>query len=169
MASCSKCGATLVTQARFCARCGSPVVSGSSFPAGGVPSKSSPPAADPYARTVFNEEVAPPPAEPARKPVSPMAASVMRTASEPPPAPSPAPAPAAPAQRASSPPGATQYAPPLPQATHVFAPGALVLVHWADGNRYPGTVLQIAPHHVFVAFPNGVQQWIDARYVQTGS
>jgi hypothetical protein len=55
----------------------------------------------------------------------------------------------------------------LPTATHTFAPGSVVIVYWADGNRYPGTVLQAAPHHVFVVFPNGVQQWVDARYVST--
>ena len=64
---------------------------------------------------------------------------------------------------------AAPYAAPAPQPSHYFAPGALVLVYWADGNRYPGTVLQIAQHHVFVAFPNGMQQWVDARYVQRGS
>jgi hypothetical protein len=40
-----------------------------------------------------------------------------------------------------------------------------VLVSWADGNRYPGTVLQVASHHLSVAFPNGTQHWIDVRFV----
>jgi hypothetical protein len=44
----------------------------------------------------------------------------------------------------------------------------MVLVYWADGNRYPGTIVQVAAHHVFVVFPNGTQQWVDARYVTVG-
>lgn len=176
MASCTTCRAKLVAQARFCASCGSPVSSGSSIPPAPAPRKSNPDAPNPYAKTVLSDEVSPPRARPSRKPVSPMAASVLAAASEAPPAPaaaSPAPAPppraSGPPARGSSPPGPTSYPPPAPQATHPFAPGSLVLVHWADGNRYPGTVLQVAPHHVFVAFPNGVKQWIDARYVQAGS
>jgi hypothetical protein len=47
-------------------------------------------------------------------------------------------------------------------------PGTLVLVYWADGNQYPGTVLQLSAQHVLVAFPNGAQQWVDMRYVTTG-
>ncbi|HEY3819391.1 MAG TPA: hypothetical protein VGL81_19615 [Polyangiaceae bacterium] len=88
-------------------------------------------------------------------------------ASAPPPAQAPAaqyPAPAAP----YAPPGPTQYAQPVDQQTHNIAPGTLVLVYWADGQRYPGTVLQVSAHHVFVAFPNGIQQWVDARYVSVG-
>jgi hypothetical protein len=67
----------------------------------------------------------------------------------------------------STPPRPPQGSPPLPIATHPFVPGSVVVVQWADGNRYPGTVLQAAPHHVFIVFPNGVQQWVDARYVST--
>ncbi len=48
-------------------------------------------------------------------------------------------------------------------------PGTVVLVHWADGKRYPGTVLQGAGNAVLVAFPSGQQQWVDARYVSTGT
>jgi hypothetical protein len=119
-----------------------------------------------------------------------MAASVMKSQSQPPaprpavspsnaPPPQPqrqaqAPAqqpfsPAAPVPSPAAPAGPAQYAAPAAQQSHAFAPGTLVLVYWADGNRYPGTVLQIAQHHVFVAFPNGMQQWVDARYVQAGA
>ena len=35
-------------------------------------------------------------------------------------------------------------------------------------SRYPGTVLQTAPGGVLVAFPNGRQQWVDAKYVSSG-
>jgi hypothetical protein len=77
-----------------------------------------------------------------------MAASVMATAP-------------APHRPSTAPPASAS-----PQAAnHFFVPGAVVIVHWADGNRYPGTVLQVAPYHVFVVFPNGVQQWVDTRYV----
>jgi hypothetical protein len=118
-----------------------------------------------------------------------MAASVMASQSQPPPprasalpaAHAPG-APAAPVTASQAPvampPGpaaAPQYAAAAPQFAaaaqqppHPFPPGSLVLVYWADGNRYPGTVLQVAQYHVFVAFPNGAQQWIDARYVQPG-
>ncbi|HEY8090933.1 MAG TPA: hypothetical protein VIF09_23890 [Polyangiaceae bacterium] len=195
MASCAKCGANLISQARFCASCGSPVASGSiapAPPAAQPPGKSVP---DPFARTILSDGLGPAPDAPPPA-VSPMAASVMASQSQPPPGrgsaipapqpprpagaplptPSPAaalaalpiPAPAAQAQGYSGPPGPTQYAAPLPQQSHPFAQGSLVMVYWADGNRYPGTVLQVAQHHVMVAFPNGVQQWIDARYVQAG-
>jgi hypothetical protein len=43
-----------------------------------------------------------------------------------------------------------------------------VLVHWADGNRYPATVLHISGANVLVAFPSGQQQWVDARYLSVG-
>jgi hypothetical protein len=143
---------------------------------------------DPYAKTVRHDqdeagEV------PVRAAVSPLAASVMATKTPVPPAPTvppraasaPAsPSRAAPPQPSPSRPAASQapmrapsQAPPpapLPQAppAHAFTPGALVLVYWADGNRYPGTVLQVSSHHVFVAFPNGMQQWIDVRYLTAG-
>ena len=50
-----------------------------------------------------------------------------------------------------------------------LGPGSMVLVHWSDGNRYPGTVLQSATGQLLVAFPNGQQQWVDARYVSLGA
>jgi hypothetical protein len=101
-----------------------------------------------------------------------MAASLMSNQTPPPPAPSPA-SPAAAAYAAmpnpSPPAGPTQYAQPVAQQTHSIAPGTLVLVYWANGQRYPGTVLQVSAHHLFVAFPNGMQQWVDARYVVVGA
>ena len=54
---------------------------------------------------------------------------------------------------------------PIPRG---FGPGALVLVHWSDGNRYPGTVLQAAGTQVLVSFPNGQQHWVDTKYVSSG-
>jgi hypothetical protein len=71
------------------------------------------------------------------------------------------------------------YAQPAPQGPSPFAPaapvqpsygaGALVLVHWADGNRYPATVLQSAGNQVLVVFPSGQQQWVELQYVSTGA
>jgi hypothetical protein len=49
-----------------------------------------------------------------------------------------------------------------------YGPGALVLVHWADGHRYPATVLQAVGNQVLVAFPSGQQQWVDIAYVSSG-
>jgi hypothetical protein len=48
-------------------------------------------------------------------------------------------------------------------------PGAMVLVHWSNGQRYPGTVLQVSGPQVLVAFPNGQQHWVDSQYVSSGS
>lgn len=176
MASCTKCGGNLIAQARFCAACGSPVTSASVAPGPPTRKAPDPAAADPFARTVFGDGAGIPAHDAPAAAVSPMAASVMQSQSRPPPAPaaappaaSPAPSPRLPPPAAPAPPVAAPYAAPAPQPSHYFAPGALVLVYWADGNRYPGTVLQIAQHHVFVAFPNGMQQWVDARYVQSGS
>jgi hypothetical protein len=42
-------------------------------------------------------------------------------------------------------------------------------VHWADGNRYPGTVLQVAGTQLLVSFPNGQQHWVDLKYVSSGA
>jgi hypothetical protein len=91
------------------------------------PGRTSPPAADPFAKTVLGGDDAPSPAAPV-----------------------------------AAPPGA---APPVPPG---IVRGAVVLVHWADGNRYPATVLHISVALVLVAFPSGQQQWVDARYLSTG-
>jgi hypothetical protein len=194
MASCTKCGATLFAKARFCAVCGSPVAAAAGVPSSDAPAQSEKAAPDPFAKTMLGDGAEPPPVTLPTRPVSPMAESVMATrepAARPsqtapqPPGPSQVPAarpqgapsgyvgtpwnvaPVAPPPPAARPPPQipTQYAPPLPGASHAFTPGALVLVYWADGNRYPGTILQVAAHHVFVVFPNGTQQWVDARYV----
>jgi hypothetical protein len=41
-----------------------------------------------------------------------------------------------------------------------IGPGMGVLVQWSDGNRYPGSVVQVANGQVLVAFGNGQQQWV---------
>jgi hypothetical protein len=187
MASCMKCGATLIALARFCATCGSPVARGSVAPAAPSPAPSVPPPApsvapaapppksaavsapDPFAQTVLGGDAKTALEVMRGANVSPMAASWMadqKPSLAPAPAASQAPAPYAPRPASSPPAPQAPYTPPPPPS---FAPGTLVLVYWADGQRYPGTVLQVAPHHVFVAFPNGVQQWIDARYVTLGA
>jgi zinc-ribbon domain len=185
--NCSKCGATLVTKARFCAACGAPVAGAASIP----PPAPSPHAevADPFASTILGDAASIMAAEAAvaaaRQPsqaqaaVSPMAASMMKKdptpAPQPPAQPQPQPqvqpqlqpqsqAPAANPGWYSQPPPPP---PPPPPQAYLMA-GTLVLVYWADGNQYPGTVLQVSQYHVLVAFPNGGQQWIEQRYVTTG-
>jgi hypothetical protein len=172
MATCVKCGAVLISQARFCATCGSPVTRGSVAPPADPTKSVAASVPDPFARTILRDDVAasldaaPAPA------ISPMAASLMASQTPGAPARSPAsPAVAAYAPQPSpfAPLGPAQPVQPVAQPAHTIAPGTLVLVYWADGQRYPGTVLQVGPHHVFVAFPNGIQQWIDARYVTVGA
>lgn len=82
---------------------------------------------------------------------------------------------AAPATPRGAPPGyvgtpwnVAPIAPP-PPSPPAYGPGALVLVHWVDGNRYPGTVLQASGRQVLVAFPSGMQQWVDLQYVSSGT
>ncbi|MEI7894928.1 MAG: hypothetical protein WCI05_17665 [Myxococcales bacterium] len=57
------------------------------------------------------------------------------------------------------------YAQPVPAYRPPFGPGATVLVAWADGNRYPATVQQVAGNQVSVVFPDGRQLWVDSQYV----
>jgi hypothetical protein len=43
--------------------------------------------------------------------------------------------------------------------------GRGVLVQWSDGNRYPGTIMQVTATHAQVVFQNGQSQWIETRYL----
>jgi hypothetical protein len=161
----------LIAQARFCATCGSPVTRGSVPPAPAPRKSVAASVPDPFAQTMLRDDVVAAAEAAPAAPISPMAASLMNNQNPPAPAQSPANRPAAayaPPPSPAASPGPAQVAPQAPQQTHNIAPGTLVLVYWADGQRYPGTVLQVGPHHVFVAFPNGIQQWIDARYVTVG-
>jgi hypothetical protein len=171
MATCVKCGAALISLARFCATCGSPVTRGS-IPPAAEPQKSAVVSVpDPFARTVLGENVAGLIEAAHASPVSPMAASLMKSQGSAPPPPSPASRPPVaytPQPYAAPPQAPAQPAQPVPQPMHNIPPGTLVLVYWADGQRYPGTVLQVSPQHLFVAFPNGIQQWIDVRYITVG-
>jgi hypothetical protein len=58
--------------------------------------------------------------------------------------------------------GYGQAAPPMAPA---FAPGARVWVTWANGQRYPATVQQLAGNQCLVVFPDGQQHWVDVSYV----
>ncbi len=51
------------------------------------------------------------------------------------------------------------------QAPAPLTVGATVLVQWADGNRYPGTVQAMANGQYQVGFANGQTYWIPAAYV----
>jgi hypothetical protein len=51
----------------------------------------------------------------------------------------------------------------------LFGPGARVYVLWADGNRYPATVMHAAGTQCLVAFPDGQQRWVDAQYLTPGA
>lgn len=46
-----------------------------------------------------------------------------------------------------------------------IGPGMTVMVAWSDGNRYPGSVVQVANGQVLVAFGNGQQMWIPQNAV----
>jgi hypothetical protein len=180
MATCAKCGAALAAAAKFCGACGARVTASSLPP----PPRVSVPGADPFAKTVFGGDTgpspqhppspAPPQARPQTGPVGPSA----------PPGP-PAQPRTQPHQQAYAPPGRSPSAPPrtppppgpAPGASPPQTPlptggalarGAPVLVHWADGNRYPATVLHTQGNHVLVLFPTGQQQWVDSRYVSSG-
>lgn len=43
--------------------------------------------------------------------------------------------------------------------------GAHVLVTWSDGNRYPGTVAQVAQGQYLVTMQNGQQHWVASTFV----
>jgi hypothetical protein len=53
----------------------------------------------------------------------------------------------------------------LGKSLSTIAVGARVLVTWTDGNRYPGTVAQVAQGQYLVTMGDGQQHWIGAGYV----
>jgi hypothetical protein len=72
--------------------------------------------------------------------------------------------PYAPQQGYQPPPaGYGPYAPP-PYGPP-FVAGGRVLVLWADGNRYPGIVHQVAPGQCLIVFPDGQQRWVEFQYL----
>jgi hypothetical protein len=46
-----------------------------------------------------------------------------------------------------------------------LAPGSRVLVTWSDGNRYPASVVQVAPGQCLIALSNGQQHWIAMQWL----
>jgi len=46
--------------------------------------------------------------------------------------------------------------------------GRQVMVQWADGNKYPATLLQNTGPQAQVVFPNGQQMWVETRYLSPG-
>jgi hypothetical protein len=78
----------------------------------------------------------------------------------------PAPYPYAPQPQAYPPPQAYgPYAPPPAGYAAPFVAGGRVLVLWADGNRYPGVVQQVAPGQCLIVFPDGQQRWVEFQYL----
>ncbi len=121
-----------------------------------LPSASNQPAVpNPIAAPAAPAAPVPPPA-PAPYPYSPSAVG----AYVPPAQPVVAPAPVAPA----APVGGSPFYPGYPS----YAPGARVQVTWANGQRYPGTIHQLAGHQALVVFPDGQQHWVDLGYVSPG-
>ncbi len=47
----------------------------------------------------------------------------------------------------------------------VMGPGSRVMVTWSDGNRYPGTVAQMANGQVYVTMSDGRQLWVPQHLV----
>lgn len=44
--------------------------------------------------------------------------------------------------------------------------GARVIVHWSDGNKYPGTVAQVGKGQYLVTMGDGAQHWIPEGFVK---
>lgn len=44
--------------------------------------------------------------------------------------------------------------------------GARVVVHWSDGNKYPGTVAQVGKAQYLVTMADGAQHWIPEAFVK---
>lgn len=55
--------------------------------------------------------------------------------------------------------------PPQQPAFGGYPPGTHVVVTWANGQRYPGTVHQVAGTRCLVVFPDGQQHWVEMHYV----
>jgi len=61
--------------------------------------------------------------------------------------------------------GASPPPPPPSPAGSPPSPGRRVLVEWANGQRYAGTVQQSAPGQCLVLFADGQSIWVDVRRV----
>jgi len=60
-----------------------------------------------------------------------------------------------------------QQQPPPAAGGYVFGyvPGSRVTVTWSNGQRYPGTVQQVAGSQCLVVFPDGQHHWVEMQYV----
>jgi hypothetical protein len=149
MAVCSACGETLIGSGKFCASCGAPA-SGASV----APGRTTIPSAPPAVSTV--QPSSPPPrASSYGPPPTPAVPSSGYGA-----LPTSRQTPTLQPHTNQSPPYASSF--PAP-----FAVGAHVLVQWADGNRYPGIVQQIAPGQCLIVFPDGQQRWVDNQFLSS--
>lgn len=47
-----------------------------------------------------------------------------------------------------------------------LGPGDRAIVHWSDGNKYPGTVAQVGKNQYLVTMQDGSQHWIPEPFVK---
>ena len=85
--------------------------------------------------------------------------------SSPSPAESPTLRSAVPSAPVVSPRAVSHVAPPEAPSPPPLRIGARVLVAWADGNRDPATIQQLAPGQCLVLFVDGQHRWVDNQYV----
>jgi hypothetical protein len=181
MARCRKCGEKLVGAAKFCVTCGAPVpdvpatLESVAFdpppgraiapPTDPPKTKASVPTPEPAVPANRASNYGPPPPAPA--PLQQSWSGQPPYGSAPPAYPqAPVPYPYPPQPQAYPPPQAySPYAPPPGGYAPPFAAGGRVLVLWADGNRYPGVVQQVAPGQCLVVFPDGQQRWVEFQYL----
>lgn len=183
MASCTTCGTTLPTSSKFCSSCGTVVKPepealivrtegdrvdplASTAPASFSPARKLPANAgshesgvSPKAETGFQVPLRDPLAAPAHSAT---------------PAQNPAPKPRS--VRGQTAPLASVGRPPAQpvRSAHARAPvakavgialGDRVLVQWANGQKYPGVVEQLAGVQCLVRFDTGERRWVESRYV----
>lgn len=186
MASCTVCGTTLKTSSRFCSACGTLVKAepeallvrtdkdrvdplASTAPASFSPARkllanaaSGESGVSPKAETGFQVPLRDPLAAPAL-PATP-AASLQNPATKPRPMRGQT-APLASVGRPPAQPGRSAHAGVPVAPTVAMALGARVLVQWANGQKYPGVVEQLAGLQCLVRFDTGERRWVEARYV----
>jgi hypothetical protein len=153
-----------------------PVAAPAYAPQPAVPAPFAPPA--PYAQqsvpqaAPYAQQPVPPQAPYAQQPVPQPAAYAPQPVPQPAayaPQPVPQPAPPAQAPQPIAPAGPPQPPSATPAAACApvrLAEGSMVQVRWADGNAYPGIVMQAGPGQVMVAFSDGRHEWIPDAYVE---
>jgi len=50
-------------------------------------------------------------------------------------------------------------------ASFGYTPGTHVMVTWANGQRYPGTIHHVQGTRCLVVFPDGQQHWVEMQYI----